>query len=150
MIAEDVSFILSLPYYELLMFFVLVSSAFFLSVVLTYALLCLKDLEGAAASRSVPCCQAGIMAGLFSPQYLPVVTNVSVERSPSAWFYLLESSQVCCEGAASQKATMQCYTPETWEGGAGKVPLVCCEKDTLGRIQRKQWLSSVTPLASAG
>lgn len=149
MIAEDVGFILSLPYCELPIFFLPLSSTFFLSVVLAYVLLCLKDLEGAAASWSVPCCQAGIMAVLFSLQYLLVVTNVHVEHSPSASFYLLESSQVCCEGAASQKGTVQCYTPETWEGGGGKVPLVCSE-DTLGRIQQKQWFSSVTLLASAG
>lgn len=50
MIAEDVGFILSLPYYELPIFFLPLSSTFFLSVVLAYVLLCLKDLEGAAAS----------------------------------------------------------------------------------------------------
>lgn len=49
MIAGDVGFILSLPYYELPIFFLLLSSTF-LSVVLAYVLLCLKDLEGAAAS----------------------------------------------------------------------------------------------------
>lgn len=126
------------------MLFLLLSSALLLAVVLT-VLPC--------PSRAVPCCWPGLTAVLFSLQYLLVVTNAkswdSPRHCPSSWFYLLEKSQVCCDCAASQMASLRCYAPETWE-----MVKFLARRTSWGESRENSglaawhcWLQQLTPLS---